>query len=67
MKTDLRFGWNRHLAASRRRGAQTDVRAKLENAGLEVIGNSPQEFAAQIWDEIVRKGTLVKIVRVKPE
>lgn len=47
--------------------AQPELRAKLVIAGLEVIGNSPQEFAAQIKEEIVRKGKLVKFSGAKPD
>ena len=47
--------------------AQPELRARLVNAGLEVIGNSPQEFAAQIREEIVRKGKLVKFSGAKPD
>lgn len=47
--------------------AQTDVRSKLVNAGLEMIGSSPQEFAAQIREEIVRKGRLIKASGAKPD
>ncbi len=40
--------------------AQPDVRAKLIESGMEVIGNSPEEMAAQIKAEITKKGQLVR-------
>jgi tripartite-type tricarboxylate transporter receptor subunit TctC len=40
--------------------AAPDVRTRLNDAGLAPIGNSPAEFTAQIKDEIVKKGQLVK-------
>jgi tripartite-type tricarboxylate transporter receptor subunit TctC len=40
--------------------ALRDVRDRLTNAGLEVVGSSPEQFAARIRDEIVRKGALIR-------
>ena len=40
--------------------AAPDVRARLTDIGLEALGSSPREFAAQIRDEIVKKGQLVR-------
>lgn len=37
-----------------------EVRVKLVETGMEVIGNSPEAFAAQIRAEIVKKGNLVR-------
>lgn len=40
--------------------AQPEVRGKLVGMGMEVIGNSPAEMAAQIKAEIVKKGQLIR-------
>ncbi len=45
----------------------SDVRTRLTDLGLEVVGRSPQEFAAQIKDEIVKKGQLVRDAGMKPD
>jgi tripartite-type tricarboxylate transporter receptor subunit TctC len=37
-----------------------DVRSRLSNIGLQVVGSSPEEFSTQIREEIVAKGRLVK-------
>jgi tripartite-type tricarboxylate transporter receptor subunit TctC len=37
-----------------------DVRARLEPAGLVVIGNTPAEFAAMIKTDLDRRGRLIK-------
>ena len=47
--------------------AAPDVRNRLTDTGLEVVGRPPQEFAAQIKDEIVKKGQLIKDSGVKPD
>jgi tripartite-type tricarboxylate transporter receptor subunit TctC len=47
--------------------AVPDVRTRLTDAGLEVVGRSPHEFAAQIKDEIVKKGQLIKDSGAKPD
>ena len=44
-----------------------DVRPRLTDLGLEVVGRSPQEFAAQIKREIVSKGQLIKDSGAKPD
>lgn len=46
--------------------ALPDVRAKFIEAGAEIVGNSPAEFAAQIKAEIVRKGKLIRESGAKP-
>lgn len=40
--------------------ALPEVRGRLTETGMEVIGNSPEAFAAQIKAEIVKKGNLVR-------
>jgi tripartite-type tricarboxylate transporter receptor subunit TctC len=47
--------------------AQTDIRAKLAELGLEIVGNSPDEFAAIIRSEIPKWATLIKASGIKPE
>jgi tripartite-type tricarboxylate transporter receptor subunit TctC len=47
--------------------AAADVRTRLTDAGLEIVGRAPAEFAAQIKDEIVKKGRLIKDAGVKPD
>jgi tripartite-type tricarboxylate transporter receptor subunit TctC len=40
--------------------AQPDVRSRLIESGMEIIGNSPEEFTAQIKVEIAKKGQLIR-------
>jgi tripartite-type tricarboxylate transporter receptor subunit TctC len=47
--------------------AMPDVRTRLTDTGLELVGRSPQEFAAQIKDEIVKKGQLIRDSGAKPD
>jgi tripartite-type tricarboxylate transporter receptor subunit TctC len=47
--------------------ASTDVHSKLASVGLEIVGSSPEEFAARIKEEIVRKGRLIKASGAKPD
>ena len=44
-----------------------DLRAKLADLGLEVIGNSPDEFAAAIKSEIPKWAKLIKESGLKPD
>ena len=44
-----------------------DVRPKLNELGLKVIGNTPEEFAAMIRTGIDQYGRLVKAAGLKPE
>ena len=46
---------------------QADVRAKLADLGFEVIGNSPEEFAAVIKSEIPKWAKLIKESGIKPD
>jgi len=45
--------------------AMPDVRRKLEELGLDVIGNSPKEFADLIKAEIPQWGTMIKAAGIK--
>lgn len=47
--------------------AQGDVRAKLAGLGMEVIGNSPEEFAAAIKSEIPQWAKVIKESGIKPD
>jgi tripartite-type tricarboxylate transporter receptor subunit TctC len=47
--------------------AQPDLRAKFADLGLEVIGTSPDEFAAVIKSEIPRWAKLIKELGIKPD
>lgn len=47
--------------------ALPEVRQRLTDVGLAVVGNSPREFAAQIRDEIVKKGKIVRDTGAKPD
>jgi tripartite-type tricarboxylate transporter receptor subunit TctC len=44
-----------------------DVREKLEVQGVEIIGNTPEQFAKFINEEIVRWGKAVKLSGAKPD
>jgi tripartite-type tricarboxylate transporter receptor subunit TctC len=46
--------------------AQPEVRNRMAGLGAEVIGNSPEEFVAQVRAEISRKGKIVKDAGIKP-
>jgi tripartite-type tricarboxylate transporter receptor subunit TctC len=47
--------------------ALPDLRAKLADLGLEVIGRSPDEFAAVIKSEIPQWAKVIKDSRIKPD
>jgi tripartite-type tricarboxylate transporter receptor subunit TctC len=42
-----------------------DVREKMTTLGFELVGNSPEEFAALIRNDIARFGKLVKAAGIK--
>jgi tripartite-type tricarboxylate transporter receptor subunit TctC len=44
-----------------------EVRKRLESEGLQMAGNSPEEFAAFVQSEIKRWGEVVKYSGAKPE
>jgi tripartite-type tricarboxylate transporter receptor subunit TctC len=44
-----------------------DVKAKLEENGMAVIGGTPEDFRALIADGIVRYGAIIKAAGVQPE
>jgi tripartite-type tricarboxylate transporter receptor subunit TctC len=44
-----------------------DVRVRLEEAGLEPIGNSPAEFAAVIKAEIPKWARLISESSIRPD
>jgi tripartite-type tricarboxylate transporter receptor subunit TctC len=47
--------------------AVPDVRTRLTDLGLEIVGRSPRQFADQIKEEIVRKGQLIRDSGWKPD
>jgi tripartite-type tricarboxylate transporter receptor subunit TctC len=47
--------------------AVPDVRTRLTDMGLEIVGRSPTQFAAQIKEEIVKKGQLIRDAGVKTD
>lgn len=47
--------------------AVADVRTRLTDMGLEIVGRSPTQFAAQIKEEIVKKGQLIRDSGVKTD
>ena len=44
-----------------------DVRTKLEAAGIEIQGGTPQEYAALIKSDLVKWGKVVKEAGIQPE
>ena len=44
-----------------------DVRAKLETAGIEVQGGTPQEYAALIKSDLAKWGKVVKEAGIPAE
>jgi tripartite-type tricarboxylate transporter receptor subunit TctC len=47
--------------------ALPDLRAKLADAGVEGVGNSPDEFAAMIKSEIPKWAKVIKDAGIKPD
>ena len=45
----------------------TDLRAKFADSGLEVIGNSPDQFSAVIRSEIPKWAKVIKDIGIKPD
>jgi tripartite-type tricarboxylate transporter receptor subunit TctC len=45
--------------------AMPDVRKKLEELGLDIVGNTPKEFAELIKTEIPQWGTIIKAAGIK--
>lgn len=46
---------------------RTEVRDKLANLGMEVIGNSPEEFAAVVKSETTFWADVIRQARISPE
>ena len=44
-----------------------DVRAKLEGAGIEIQGGSPEDYAALIKSDLVKWNNVIKEAGIKPE
>jgi len=47
--------------------AQPDLRAKFADLGLEILGSSPDEFAAVIQAEIPRWAKVIKEAAIKAD
>jgi tripartite-type tricarboxylate transporter receptor subunit TctC len=47
--------------------AAADVKAKLDENGLTVIGGSPEDFGALIVDGLSRYGAIIRAAGIKPE
>lgn len=47
--------------------SQPDVRERIANVGAEIVGNSPQEFAAFIQAERAKYARIIKEANIKPE
>ncbi len=45
----------------------SDVRGKLEDNGMTVIGGTPEQFGALMQDGIVRYGAIIKATGIQPE
>jgi len=46
---------------------QADVKEKLFNTGVEVVGSTPEQFAAAVKSEMIRMGKLIKDVGIRAE
>ena len=46
--------------------AQGDVRKRLDDLGMEVVANSPAEFAAHIKSDTARWAKVIKAAGIKP-
>ena len=44
-----------------------DLKQKLLNAGVETVGNSPQEFAAFIKADMTRLGKVIREAGIRAE
>jgi tripartite-type tricarboxylate transporter receptor subunit TctC len=64
MSQDLKTRYN---DAVRKAIASAEFRKRLENEGLQLSGNSPEEFAAFVESEIKRWAVVVKYSGAKPE
>jgi tripartite-type tricarboxylate transporter receptor subunit TctC len=64
MSPELRARYN---DAVRKAIASPEFRKRLENEGLQLSGNSPEEFAAFVESEIKRWAVVVKYSGAKPE
>ena len=47
--------------------SKPDVKERLLNAGIEVVGNSPEAFASFIKGEIDRMGKVIKDAGIRDE
>ena len=47
--------------------ADSEVRERFTSVGTEVVGNTPEEFAAQIRADIEKWGGVVRAAGIRPE
>ena len=47
--------------------ADPTIAAKLNSAGLLIVGNTPQQFAAQQKSDYEKRGALIKAIGIQPE
>ena len=47
--------------------ALPELRGKLTDLGMEVVGNSPEEFASVIRSEILKWAKVIKQSNIKPD
>jgi tripartite-type tricarboxylate transporter receptor subunit TctC len=55
-----------HAEVVKALGAQ-DVRERIESSGAETLGSTPEEFAAQIRNDIVKWGKVVRYANIRTE
>ena len=44
-----------------------DIKARLDELGLDIVGNSPEQFAEQIKVEVAKYGKVIREANIKPE
>ena len=44
-----------------------DIKARLDELGLDSVGNSPEQFAEQIKVEVAKYGKVIREANIKPE
>ena len=42
-----------------------DVKARVHDMGFEIVNSTPQEFAAQIKEEVAKWGKVIKAANLK--
>jgi len=44
-----------------------EIKQRLFNTGMEVVGSTPQELGATLQSEMTRMGKLIKVVGIREE